>query len=71
MREKAMKVVCVVVPEDIFNIYSADLDASYCPETETMHLPVEHFSALVNHPLTLELVNDIDIDIEFVVCNDD
>jgi len=65
-----MKVVSVVVPEEIFDAYNIEM-ATYCPNTETMCLPIEHFSVLMNHPLTLDLVNDDDIDIEFVVCQDD
>lgn len=67
-----MKVVCVVVPIDIYEIYSRTLEmATYCPNTETMCLPIKYFTQLMSHPLTLELVYDEDIDIEFIVCQDD
>jgi hypothetical protein len=67
-----MKVVCVVVPEEIFDGYSNTLEmATYCPNTETMCLPIEFFSELMTHPMTIELVEDEDIDIEFIVCQDD
>ena len=67
-----MKVISVTVPLEIFNIYSADLiEASYCPNTEAMYMPIKCFSALMNHPLTLELVNDANIELDFIVANDD
>tara|TARA_R110000824_G_C15233132_1_gene679085 strand:- start:1360 stop:1566 length:207 start_codon:yes stop_codon:yes gene_type:complete len=68
-----MKVVCVVVPEEIFDGYALNglMMATYCPNTETMSLPIEFFSELMTHPLTIELVEDEEIDIEFIVCQDD
>lgn len=71
-QDKTMKVVCVVVPEEIFDGYYNTLEkATYCPNTETMCLPIECFTQLMTHPMTIELVEDEDIDIEFIVCQDD
>ena len=66
-----MRVVAMVVPEEIFDAYYKVFDkATYCPNTETMCLPIEFFSELMSNPLTIELVNE-DIDLEINVCDDE
>lgn len=67
-----MKVVSITVPVEVWYMYEADfVEATYCPNTQTMCLPIRYFSALMNHPVTTILVNDVDADVEINVCDDD
>lgn len=66
-----MRVVSMVVPVEIYDGFKRVFDvAEYCPNTETMCLPVEYFYDLMTHPFTLELVDD-GIDLDINVCDDD
>lgn len=68
-----MKVVGLVgLPLEIYEVFKRDFsEAEYCPNTETMSMPVKHFSALMTHPLLLEMVEDRDLIVEIIVCEED
>jgi len=66
-----MKVVTIIVPLEVFEAYYQSMPtASYCPNTETMSLPLVELSDFVSHPLTTSLVDD-GVVFEFAIVEDE